>query len=89
MTPLPAPLRSSDLTQVCSLEPDPAMFRQAPAPFLKMIVVHELAHLKEREHGKSFCALCTHMEPAYHALEFDVRLWLTLLELDSVRQGTR
>ncbi len=60
------------------------LFRQAPAPFLTMIVVHELAHLKEREHGKPFYALCTHMEPAYHQLEFDVRLWLTSLELDPV-----
>jgi len=50
------------------------------APFLKMIVVHELAHLKEREHDKAFYALCAHMEPAYHALEFDLRLWLTALE---------
>ena len=59
-----------------------SLFRDAPAPFLKMIVVHELAHLKERAHDKPFYALCTHMEPAYHQLEFDVRLWLTSLELD-------
>jgi predicted metal-dependent hydrolase len=59
-----------------------SLFKEAPAPFLKMIVVHELAHLKEREHGKPFYALCTHMEPAYHQLEFDVRLWLTSLELE-------
>jgi predicted metal-dependent hydrolase len=58
-----------------------SLFKEAPAPFLKMIVVHELAHLKEREHGKPFYALCTHMEPDYHQLEFDVRLWLTSLEL--------
>jgi predicted metal-dependent hydrolase len=58
------------------------LFRQAPAPFLKMIAVHELAHLKEREHGKAFYSLCTYMEPAYHQLEFDVRLWLTSLELE-------
>ncbi|HUG26633.1 M48 family metallopeptidase [Piscinibacter sp.] len=63
------------------------VFKQAPAPFLKMIVVHELAHLKEREHGKPFYALCTHMEPAYHQLEFDVRLWLTALELPGVEDG--
>lgn len=58
-----------------------SLFRQAPAAFLRMIVVHELAHLKEREHGKPFYALCTHMEPTYHQLEFDVRLWLTVREL--------
>ena len=57
-----------------------SVFRQAPAAFLRMIVVHELAHRKEREHGKAFYALCTYMEPGYHQLEFDVRLWLTLLE---------
>ena len=59
-----------------------SLFKEAPAPFLRMIVVHELAHLKERAHDKPFYALCTHMEPAYHQLEFDVRLWLTSLELE-------
>ena len=59
-----------------------ALFKQAPANFLKMIVVHELAHLKEREHGRAFYALCSHMEPDYHQLEFDLRLWLTALELE-------
>lgn len=54
--------------------------KAAPAAFLKMIVVHELAHLKEREHNKAFYALCEHMEPAYHQLEFELRLWLTALE---------
>lgn len=58
-----------------------ALFKEAPADFLRMIVVHELAHLKEREHDKAFYALCTHMEPAYHQLEFDLRLWLTAREL--------
>jgi predicted metal-dependent hydrolase len=53
------------------------VFRDAPTEFLKMIVVHELAHLKELEHNKSFYQLCTHMEPAYHQLEFDLRLYLT------------
>jgi predicted metal-dependent hydrolase len=54
-----------------------SLFKEAPADFLKMIVVHELAHLKVREHDKAFYALCTHIEPRYHQLEFDVRLWLT------------
>jgi hypothetical protein len=62
-----------------------SLFKQAPAPFLKMIVVHELAHLKEREHDKAFYALCMHMEPEYHRLELDVRLWLTALELPSAK----
>jgi len=54
-----------------------SVFREAPAPFLRMILVHELAHLKEREHNKAFYQLCTHMEPDYFQLEFDLRLYLT------------
>ena len=56
------------------------VFRDAPAEFLKMIVVHELAHLKENEHNKPFYQLCTHMAPDYHQLEFDLRLYLTHLD---------
>jgi UTP pyrophosphatase len=58
-----------------------SVFKEAPAAFLKMIVVHELAHMKVREHDRAFYALCTHMEPTYHQLEFDVRLWLTAQEV--------
>lgn len=58
-----------------------SLFKTAPPEFLKMIVVHELAHLKEREHGKAFYQLCLHMEPGYHQLEFDLRLYLTHREL--------
>lgn len=56
------------------------LFKGAPLEWLRMIVVHELAHMKQREHDKAFYALCTHMEPAYHQLEFDLRLYLTHLE---------
>lgn len=58
-----------------------SLFRDAPLPFLRMITVHELAHMKEREHDKAFYKLCTHMEPDYHRLELDVRLYLTHREL--------
>ena len=44
-----------------------------------MIVVHELAHLKEREHDKAFYQLCQHMAPDYFQLEFDLRAYLCLL----------
>lgn len=56
-------------------------FRKAPEAFLRMIVVHELAHLKEKDHNKAFFRLCTHMEPEYHQLEFDMRLYMTQLDL--------
>lgn len=57
------------------------IFKQAPEAFLRMIVVHELAHIKEKDHNKAFYQLCCHMEPQYHQLEFDTRLWLTAREL--------
>jgi UTP pyrophosphatase len=56
------------------------VFRAMPESLLKMIVVHELAHLKERAHDKAFYALCEHMEPAYHQLEFDLRASLMQAE---------
>ena len=62
-----------------------SVFRDAPADFLKMIVVHELAHMKEAEHNKAFYQLCTHMAPDYHQLEFDLRLYLTHLEMEAGR----
>lgn len=58
-----------------------SVFKQAPIEFLRMIVVHELAHLKERDHDKAFYQLCEHMESDYHQLEFDMRLYLTHLDL--------
>lgn len=57
-----------------------SVVRHAPLEFLRMVVIHELAHLKERDHSKAFYQLCEHMEPAYHQLEFDLRLYLTHLE---------
>lgn len=57
-----------------------SVFKDAPAALLKMIVVHELAHLKESDHDKAFYQLCQHMEPDYHQLEFDTRLYLTHLD---------
>jgi len=56
------------------------LFKEVPIEWLRMIVVHELAHTKEREHDKAFYQLCTHMEPDYHQFEFDLRLYLTHLE---------
>lgn len=56
------------------------LFRDVPVEFLKMIAVHELAHLKVQAHDKAFYQLCTHMEPDYHQIEFDLRLYLTYVE---------
>jgi len=58
-----------------------SLFREVPLEFLRMIVVHELAHLKEKAHDKAFYQLCTHMEPEYHQIELDLRLYLTHVDL--------
>ncbi|RZI97169.1 MAG: M48 family peptidase [Variovorax sp.] len=65
-----------------------SLFREVPEGWLRMIVVHELAHMKEREHDKAFYALCTHMEPDYHRLELDLRLYLTHLDSGGERLWT-
>lgn len=54
-----------------------SLFKDAPCEFLKMIVVHELAHFKESDHNKAFYKLCEHMLPGYHQVEFDLRVYLT------------
>ncbi len=53
-----------------------SLFRRVPEPLLRMILVHELAHVREKEHNKAFYKLCCHMEPDYHKLELDLRLYL-------------
>ncbi len=58
-----------------------SLFKEAAPEFLQMIVVHELAHLKERDHSKAFYQLCEHMLPGYHQLEFDLRVYLTWRDL--------
>ena len=62
-----------------------SLFKNTPEDFLRMIAVHELAHLKERAHDKAFYQLCNYMEPRYHQLEFEVRVYLTHLEAAGAR----
>ncbi len=62
-----------------------SLFKNVPEDFLKMITVHELAHMKERQHDKAFYSLCNYMEPRYHQLEFEVRVYLTHLEASGAR----
>ncbi len=55
-----------------------SMFKNTPLEFLTMTVVHELAHLKEKNHNKAFYKLCTYIEPNYHQYELDLRIYLTV-----------
>lgn len=65
-----------------------SLFKDAAPQFLQMIVVHELAHLKESDHNKAFYKLCEHMLPGYHQLEFDLRVYLTWRELPGMAGKT-
>ena len=60
------------------------VFKEMPPEFLRMIVVHELAHLRAREHNKAFYQLCLHMAPDYPQIEFDLRAYLTYLDADGL-----
>lgn len=62
-----------------------SLFKDVPLEFLRMIVVHELAHLRERAHDKAFYKICTYIEPEYHQLEFEVRVYLSYLEASGHR----
>ena len=64
-----------------------SLFRETPLEFLKMIVVHELAHLKETEHNKAFYQLCEYMQPDYHQQELDLRLYLTWRDVQATRSA--
>lgn len=57
-----------------------SLFKDVAPQFLRMIVVHELAHMKHGDHSRDFYALCESMEPDYHQLELDLRLLLTVEE---------
>lgn len=53
-----------------------SLFKELPLEFLRMVVVHELAHLRHKDHDKAFYRLCEHMEPEYMRYELDLRLLL-------------
>ena len=63
-------LRSSHQIDIASV------FKTLPAAFLHMVVVHELAHLRHKNHDKAFYRLCHHIEPTYGRTEMDLRLLL-------------
>ncbi|CAI8198239.1 MAG: Uncharacterised protein [Arcobacter lacus] len=56
------------------------IFKNVPQKFLEMIVVHELAHFKQKEHNKAFYDMCTYMMDDYHQIEFDLRVYLIYLD---------
>jgi len=62
-----------------------SLFKDTPLEFLRMITVHELAHLRERDHDRNFYKMCSYMEPDYHQLEFEVRVYLTYLDNSTER----
>ena len=64
-----------------------SLLKFVPEPMLLAVVVHELAHLKEKDHNKAFYNLCCHMESDYHQYEFDLRLYLALVDAGGTLHG--
>jgi len=58
-----------------------AVFKHAPLEFLRMLLLHELAHLKEPAHDEAFYRLHGSMIPDYVQLHLDINLYLTYLDL--------
>ena len=54
--------------------------KNAPEEMLQMLVVHELAHFKEKDHNKAFYNLCEYMLPNYCEVELDTLLFLNLVD---------
>lgn len=52
-------------------------FKKLPYEFTYNVLVHEIAHLKEKNHSKSFYMLCQNISPDYFQIDFDLRLYLT------------
>jgi predicted metal-dependent hydrolase len=65
-----------------------SLFKDAAPEFLRMIVVHELAHFRESDHNKAFYQLCEHMQPGYHQIEFDLRIYLTWRDMVAAGKQT-
>lgn len=64
-----------------------SLFKTVPLEWLRMIVVHELAHFKVAAHDKAFYQLCTFMEPNYHQFELDLRLYLSYRDQQKASAG--
>jgi predicted metal-dependent hydrolase len=54
--------------------------KDAPEEMLEMLVVHELAHFKEKDHNRAFYNLCEYMMPDYCDVEVDTLLYLSLVD---------
>lgn len=66
-----------------------SVLKFVPEEMLRAVVVHELAHTKEKDHNKAFYNLCCHMESDYHQYEFDLRLYLILVDAGRTLHGRR
>jgi predicted metal-dependent hydrolase len=64
-----------------------SLLKFVPEEMLRAVVVHELAHMKEKDHNKAFYNLCCHMESDYHQYEFDLRLYLALVDSGGTLHG--
>jgi len=56
-------------------------FKTLPYEFMENILIHELCHLKEKEHNKAFYKLCKNIDERYFEIDLDIRIYLTFLDI--------
>lgn len=53
-----------------------------PPELREYVVVHELAHLKHRNHSKAFWSLVSRFYPDYRSAREELKKWWSILELN-------
>jgi hypothetical protein len=56
-------------------------FKELPYEFMENVLIHELCHLKEKEHNKAFYSLCKNISENYFEIDLDIRIYLTYIDI--------
>lgn len=56
-------------------------FKELPYEFMENVLIHELCHLKEKDHNKAFYALCKNISANYFEVDLDIRIYLTYVDI--------
>lgn len=56
-------------------------FKNLPYEFMENVLIHELCHLKEKNHNKAFYNLCRNIDDRYFEKDLDIRIYLTYVDI--------